>query len=151
MKAVRSLAALALMSAAFALPAEAGTLKDDIVAANSGWAADFNSGNAEGVAARYTEDGAVFPPDGPRTDGRAAIQAFWKGAIDAGLTNVTLTTVEVEAGGDFAYEVGTLSLDAPDKSGGVTMIKGKYVVVWKKGSDGTWRLYRDIWNADPAK
>ena len=31
------------------------------------------------------------------------------------------------------------------------MIKGKYVVVWKKGSDGTWRLYRDIWNADPAK
>ena len=62
MKAVRSLAALALMSAAFALPAEAGTLKDDIVAANSGWAADFNSGNAEGVAARYTEDGAVFPP-----------------------------------------------------------------------------------------
>ncbi len=124
MKAVRSLAALALMSAALALPAAAGSLKGDIVAANAGWAADFNSGNAEGVAARYTEDAAVLPPDGPRTDERAAIEAFWQGAIDAGLKNVTLTTVEVEGGGDLAYEVGTLSLDAPDKSGGVTMTKG---------------------------
>ena len=151
MKAVRSFAALALMSAAFTLPAAAASVKDDIVAANAGFAADFNSGNADGVAARYTEDGAVLPPDAPRTDGRSAIAAFWKGAIDAGLNNITLTTVEVEASGDVAYEVGGFSLDAPDKSGAVTTLKGKYLVVWKKGSDGAWRLYRDIWNADPAK
>ncbi len=151
MRAVCTLAALTLVSAAFVLPAQAGTVKEEIMAADAGWAADFNSGNAEAVAARYTEDAAVFPPDGPRTDGRAAIAAFWKGAMNAGLKNASLTTAEVEAREDLAYEVGTFTLDAADKSGAVTTLKGKYIVVWKKGSDGKWRLHRDIWNADPAK
>ncbi|TIR04878.1 MAG: hypothetical protein E5X37_28660 [Mesorhizobium sp.] len=28
---------------------------------------------------------------------------------------------------------------------------GKYIVVWKKGDDGTWRLHRDIWNLGAAQ
>jgi ketosteroid isomerase-like protein len=33
----------------------------------------------------------------------------------------------------------------------MTTVAGKYIVVWKKGEDGTWRLHRDIWNAGAAE
>ena len=26
--------------------------------------------------------------------------------------------------------------------------EGKYVVVWKKQEDGSWKLHRDIWNSN---
>ena len=57
-----------------------------------------------------------------------------------GITRVTLETVEVEAAGDTAYEVGQFTLEA---SGNIAD-QGKYLVVWKRDG-GDLRLHRDIW------
>jgi ketosteroid isomerase-like protein len=103
------------------------------------------------VAVHYAEDAAVLPPDSAHVDGRANIQAFWKGAIDAGLADLALKAVEVGSSGDMAFEVGEVSFLAPDKTGAPSTVTGKYIVIWKKSADGVWRLYRDIWNANPAK
>ncbi len=107
----------------------------------------FNSGDTDALAALYTEDAAVLPPGGARVDGRDGVKAFWAGGIGQGLGDLDLQTVEVMAEGDFATEVGTLSLTAPAAEGtGRTDLRGKYIVLWKRGEDGTWRLHRDIWN-----
>jgi ketosteroid isomerase-like protein len=37
--------------------------------------------------------------------GKKAIKEYWKGAIDSGFKAIKLTSVEVEAHGDTAYEV----------------------------------------------
>jgi len=29
-------------------------------------------------------------------------------------------------------------------------VTGKYIVLWKLGEDGVWRLQWDLWNDDPA-
>jgi ketosteroid isomerase-like protein len=84
-----------------------------------------------------------------RVDGREAIQAFWQGAIDQGLTDIKLEAVEVESAGNTAYEVGSFSLKAPNESGELVSSTGKYIVVWHKSADGNWRLHRDIWNSTP--
>ena len=132
-------------------PAIADSPRDEIEAALVTFTAAFNSGDGAKVAAHYAEDAAVFPPGSPRVDGRAKIQEFWQGAITAGLTDLTLKAVEVYGAGDLAYEVGEVSYSAPDSSGQRKTSIGKYIVVWKKDQDGTWRLYRDIWNSNPAK
>ena len=54
---------------------------------------------------------------------------------------MTLTTLEAEAQGDTAYEVGTYTLPG---EGGKMLDVGKYVVVWKRVG-GQWKLHRDIW------
>jgi ketosteroid isomerase-like protein len=77
--------------------------------------------------------------------GRPAIQAFWKGFMDAGM-NATLEVVETETDGNLGVEVGKFNIFDPS---GKTVDQGKYVVVWKKGKDG-WKLYRDIWNSSLA-
>jgi len=130
--------------------AAAQSPREEIEAALVTFADAFNKGDAAAVAAHYTQDAAVLPPDAARVDGRPAIQAFWKGAIDAGLADLTLKASEVEGSGDWAFEVGEVSFSAPNSAGERSTATGKYIVVWKRDVDGIWRLYRDIWNANPA-
>lgn len=144
-----ALAVLALIGF-IAAPASAQSAKASIEAAAVTFEEAFNSGDAAAVAALYTEDPALLPPDMARIDGREAIQSFWQGAMDSGLKDLKLETVEVEENGDLAHEVGNLTLTAPGPDGAPTDVSGKYIVVWKKGPDGTWRLHRDIWNTNPA-
>lgn len=113
------------------------------------WESAFNAGDGQGVAELYTEDAALFPPDAERVDGKAAIAGFWQGAIDAGLADADLETLEVVEAGDLAYEVGTVTLSAPTSDGDRAPVSGKYIVVWQHEGDGAWRLHRDIWNMNP--
>ena len=124
--------------------AVAGPPRTHIDEALTKFVAAFNAGDAAAVASRYTEDAALLPPGGGRVDGRSAIQDFWQGAIDSGMTFDKLHTVEVEASGDVAGEVGVFTLNVPGDSG-ATKVNGKYIVIWKR-SGHTWQLHRDIWN-----
>ena len=114
-----------------------------ITAANEQWTAAFNKGDAAGVAANYTEDAQILPPNSEIVSGRTAIQGVFQGFIDAGL-KVTLEAKEVEGHGDIAFEVGIA--DVTDAEGHM-LDKSKYIVIWKMtGSE--WKMYRDIWNSN---
>ena len=122
----------------------AGSPQAHIEEVASNFKAAFNAGDAATVASYYSEDAALIPPGADRVDGRPAIQAFWQGAIDAGMTLVDLSTIEVDARSDIAAEIGAFILRVPGDSG-TTDVEGRFIVIWKR--DGhTWQLYRDIWN-----
>jgi len=135
---------------AFASPARADDVKDAIDAANAKMEKDYAAGDAKAIAEAYAEDAVMLPPDATVVSGRAAIEKLWKSWIDDGLKNLKLKTTAVESAGDLAYEIGDFSLDVPGKDGGMTPAPGNYVVVWKRGSDGVWRLKVDTWNDAPA-
>jgi ketosteroid isomerase-like protein len=116
--------------------------KAAIEAANAKFSADFAKGDVTAVASHYTAAAWAFPPNGDITRGREAIGKLWKGAMDGGVKEAKLTTVEVEARGDTAHEIGTYVLIG---EGGKTVDTGKYVVVWKR-QGRQWKIHRDIWN-----
>ena len=140
-----------VLTIALAGSAQAQSAKAEIEAVIAEFETAFNGKDAAAVAALYTEDAAIFPPDGPRIDGREGIGNYWRGGIDAGLTDLELTAVEIEDSGDTAYEVGTFSLTAPAEGGESSEIKGQYIVIWTKDAEGKWRLRRDIWNTGPTQ
>lgn len=99
----------------------------------------------DAAAALYTDDAQLLPPDAPIIHGRAAVKAFWSEAVPAmSVKSATFNTLDVISSGDLAVEVGTARIET---TGGVASIK--YVVAWKRGGDGRWRLHRDIWNGVP--
>ena len=124
------------------------TVRDRIEATITTLLESLNGGDAAGVAAHYTDDAAVLPPGAARIDGRAGIQDVWQSLIDADLRDVAMTTEEVDVFGNVANEVGAISATAPGKDGVRDRLAGKYVAVWKRMSDDTWRMHRDIWNFD---
>jgi ketosteroid isomerase-like protein len=124
--------------------AAADNPRKEIEAANAVFAAAYGRGDAQAVAAMYTEHGELFPPNEKIVEGRSAIEQFWKSAMDAGTKCVQLKTSEVEGYGEAAVEAGTYTLAGVD---GRLLDQGKYLVLWKR-VDGKWRLHRDCWNSD---
>jgi len=141
---------LAFSPAGFTQPAKSDPVRAAIEKQGAAFTAAFGRGDIAAVAAAYAEDAIAFPPDAEMARGRAAIQALWKGLHDAGGKTITLTTLDVHSGGSLAVETGTATLKILPPGGAEQSQMVKYVVVWKKQPDGTWKLYRDIWNAMPA-
>ena len=59
------------------------------------------------------------------------------------LRSVKLDTVEAEAHGDTAIEVGLYTVMGPENE---PLDRGKYIVIWKI-EDGQWQIHRDILNS----
>ncbi len=121
-----------------------------IEGANKKFMEAVRQANATLLASLYTEDATLLPPGGDMIKGRAGIEAFWSGGLQMGIKEAVLRTVGVSGAGDLAYEIGTFTLKIRPEGQEVVEQKGKYVVVWKKGPDGTWKLHADIWNSGPA-
>src|SRR5262245_30514186 len=103
-------------------------VRNAIIAGNEKFMAAANRGDAAAIAALYTENGQVLPPNSDAVSGRQAIQAFWQGVIQMGIKDIRLETVEVENHGTTANEVGRFTLKG---EGGQMIDNGKYVVIWK--------------------
>jgi len=114
-----------------------------IAAANENFMAALKRGDAAGMAALYTENGQVMPPNGDFVTGRQAVQMFWQALMNMGIKEAKMEIIEVEGHGDTAIEVSTFTLQG---EGGQVLDKGKYIVIWKQ-EEGQWKLHRDIFNS----
>ncbi len=108
--------------------------------------AALNRRDAAALAAMYTDDARLMPPGSGLVSGRQAIQQFWQGAFDMGLSGGELRPQQIEARDDLAYEMSTATLRMGDA--GTQAVK--YVVVWKRQSGGGWQMAADIWNANTS-
>ena len=97
----------------------------------------------------YSEDAVVMPPNGPSATTKEAIRALWKDLL-TDLRSISWKTkkVEVAQSGDLAFSSGTYEVTLNDPTGKSVNDRGKYVVVWKKQADGSWKCGTDIWNSD---
>jgi uncharacterized protein (TIGR02246 family) len=116
--------------------------RTDIDALNTTFVQALEKGDAELLASVYAPDARIFPPGSDVLTG-PGIQAFWQGAMDAGVAGGALETVSFEEHEDVAVEEGRYEM----RVGGEVADHGKYVVVHRRQSDGSWRLGSDIWNS----
>lgn len=146
----RSAASILVLLGAAALsctPPPADTTEDaraGITRTNEAFMAAVADGDAAGVAACYTENGEILPPNAPSVQGRAEIEETFAGLLASGVAGLTLESSEIEGHGDSAYEVGRYELRGAE--GGV-LDEGKYIVIWKQVGE-EWKLHRDIWNSN---
>jgi uncharacterized protein (TIGR02246 family) len=127
-------------------------VRQEIEAANLRFGEAARSGDAAALAMLYTEDARILPPNSDMIQGREGVEAFWDGGFQMGITDIVLTTVDVMGMGDMVCEIGKAVVSIQPEGMDVMEDMAKYLVVWKKGEDGMWRLYVDIWNSSlPAQ
>ena len=122
------------------------SVKQAITEANQNFMSAFKLGDAARIATYYTENGQLLPTGSDFITGQTAIQAFWQGAMDMGVKEVLLETVEADGHGDHAQEVGRYTLRG---EGDQVLDQGKYIVLWQN-QNGQWKLHRDIWNTSAS-
>jgi ketosteroid isomerase-like protein len=120
-----------------------------IASVNRNFMGAFSRGDAGAIAALYTDDAKLLPPSFPMMTGKEAVQSFWQGAMNSGVTEAKLETLELESQGNLASEIGRFTLTVQLQGSETTTMTGKYLVVWKN-QDENWKLHVDIWNTDEA-
>ena len=93
----------------------------------------------------YAPDASVYPPGMPLASGPKPIRdVLTKMSSTPGFSlEFGPTKADVAASGEVGYTTGTYQASVS----GMTE-KGKYVAVWKKQSDGHWKVKEDIFNPD---
>ncbi|MFZ2508064.1 MAG: DUF4440 domain-containing protein [Steroidobacteraceae bacterium] len=112
------------------------------------WVVAYSAGDADAIAAKYSDAAVVMAPGAPAAVGREAIRAFIAqdsaGAKAAGVTLVISDGDEVGVSGDLAWHTGGYTVN--DATGAV-IDSGNYVEVLQN-MDGKWMIIRDMWNSD---
>lgn len=99
--------------------------------------------------ANYTQDAMSMPNNGPMLKGKTAIREYYMQMMATGMkfSNVSFTTTDVQVSGDFAYEVGTYAMTMQMPQMGEMSEEGKYLTVYEKAQDGTWKIKVETWNS----
>ena len=135
--------ALCLLLLSCATPQEDSSLiAEGISKTNEAFMSALTNGDAAGVAAQYTDDAQLLPPNADLVTGKQEIQNAMQGFIDSGVTSLNLESTEIEGIGNKAYEVGKYTLIVGEQ----VVDNGKYIVIWKKDGE-QWKLHRDIFNS----
>jgi ketosteroid isomerase-like protein len=113
------------------------------------WSAAASAKNVDKTVSYYSADAVVLPPNSPLATTPTAIRAQWKKDIDSMIGGGWIPTrVEVAKSGDMAYVSGTYTFDFKDASGKTVKDRGKYLEVWERQPDGSWKCSADAWNSD---
>src|SRR5581483_4486018 len=123
-------------------------MEDGVRNAADAFAEALGRGSAADAAALYAVDGRLLTPAARLIEGRHQIEAYWRAGLAVGLSGVELEAVEFETGGDFAIEIGRYAFTLAIDGGGPTVDRGKYVVLHRRTTDGTWCRLVDVFNPD---
>jgi len=106
--------------------------------------------DVDGAVANYAEDGSWLPPNAPMVNGKAAIRAGWLKLISSPGFNIDwqIDKLEVGRAGDLAHTIYTYQLALEGPGGAPINDHGKDMAIWKKQSDGSWKMIADIFNSD---
>jgi uncharacterized protein (TIGR02246 family) len=110
--------------------------------------AALNQGDADAFAAVFSEDAVQMPPNEPANVGRDAIRAWAQGLMSLFGVQFSLSVEELRAAGDWAYERGGYTILLNPRAGGALQDRGKYITIYQRQPDGSWKTARDIWNSN---
>jgi ketosteroid isomerase-like protein len=142
-------AALFLFAAGCNTPAkDKPATAEELSQMNRDFAAALNAKDAVAAANCYADDATLYPPNEPAVTGRANILNYWKGAVEAGATNVSVKTIATGSEGSLGWETGQFQMDIKTPDGKVVVDKGRYTELLKRNKDGKWVSIMGMWNAD---
>lgn len=152
-KPLTAVLAIALAAAACQTPAQqAGALSDEdmsaIRAQMNGFVEAVLANDWAAAAEVYAEDVVLMIPEAPVMQGRETWREFAL-SFNATVTAYSIVIDEIDGRGDLAFVRGKYSESllfegAAEPVSGV----GKFLEIWRRGSDGTWLIALEAWNSD---
>jgi len=111
--------------------------------------AAVNAGDANAWADCFAEDGVQMPPHFKANVGKTAVRGWGQGFLSLFACRFSLSVEEVRVDTDWAFERGRYAIQLTPKTGGEPVDEnGKYITVYQRQPDGSWKIARDIWNSD---
>jgi uncharacterized protein (TIGR02246 family) len=112
-----------------------------------------NAGDSDEIGKMLAEDAVIMVPNQPVQEGKTACAAFVRDVLTGLLKEfdrrITYVSAEIHVIGDVAFDRGSFSFTVSPKSGGdATQETGKYLFLYLRATDRSWRIARVIVNLD---
>ncbi|HLB91001.1 MAG TPA: SgcJ/EcaC family oxidoreductase [Terriglobales bacterium] len=93
----------------------------------------------------YVDDPVLFVPGAPAVVGKDAVRQAFAGFLEVQALKLETSglIIDVAQSGDLAFERGSYSNTITDAKGKTTTETGKLALVWKKQTDGSWKIAAD--------
>src|ERR1700739_1940772 len=126
-----------------------GKAADAIRAADEAWLRAYTEKDLDNAVALCDEQGSMLMPNAPIATGKDAITKLIASHLALHYSKLTWhpNRVGVARSGELGYTSGTYELSFKDASGKPIGDKGKYLIVWKKQPDNTWKVLFDMSNS----
>lgn len=143
-------AVAALLSASCTPAADRDAIASELTRLDDEWSKAAATKNADTVASFYAAEAIAYPPSEPIAVGQAAAKKVWASYFADSTFSISWKTEHtgVSQSGDLGFTVGTYEDSFRGPDGTLVTEKGKYVCIWAKQPDGTWKAIHDIWNTD---
>jgi uncharacterized protein (TIGR02246 family) len=111
------------------------------------YSAAINAGDADAWITLWDENGVQMPPDTPWRIGKQAIDAANRPGFSDPIEDFIIYLDETVAAGGYGYARGTYSFVIPASADSPRLqFEGKYLTIYKRQPDGSWKIYRDCFN-----
>jgi len=114
--------------------------------AAAAFSAAFEAGDTTSLGNLYTEDALLLAP-GDTVRGRTAIRRYFRPREGGRPFDHQLIADDLQVHGDVAIDRGRWIQEFELDDGGTNRFSGVYLVVWRRGADGRWRMSYDMWHA----
>jgi ketosteroid isomerase-like protein len=116
---------------------------------DSAYTAAIAANDTAKMFAHFAPDVIIQGPEMPEIKGLDQIRAAMNGM--GGKYTLQLTQETADGMGDFMYTTGRYHyVGMATAAGPAPTEDGKYLEVFRRGSDGNWKLVAQSWNANPA-
>jgi ketosteroid isomerase-like protein len=95
----------------------------------------------------YAEDARLLAPNLPAAIGRNQVRDVLQTWMAAGQVTLDYESVHAEVSGDLAWATGDYTVTIRPPSGEPIQDVGKYLEVFRRQADGSWRCAADIFNS----
>jgi len=121
----------------------------DIAEAGRRFSAAYVAGDTAAIGSLYTEDAVLLPP-GAEIRGRAAIVRYFAPGPNRRQVAHAMVSESLEVRGSTAIDVGRWSSTWQRGDAEPQSASDRYLIVWRRGADGAWRISHDVWHRPPA-
>ncbi|MEO8467571.1 MAG: nuclear transport factor 2 family protein [Gammaproteobacteria bacterium] len=123
-----------------------------ITAFNAQYLGSINAGDIKTLSALTDDDHIIFIPNRVPVVGKAANDASNGSAFERLDFDESWTPEETVIDGDLGYQRGTFTTSSVPKAGGdKRVVSGAFLRIYRRQSDGQWRMTRDMFNSDGSQ
>ena len=129
------------------------TAEQDVAAImefNKHYLGAINDGDIKTLAALTTDGHVMIAPNRPPIVGKAANDAMNARAFEQFEFDESWSPTQTVVSGDLAFQQGTYVSTAKPRAGGESRtIRGSFLRIYQRQSNGEWRMTRDTFNSEP--
>ena len=114
--------------------------------------AAMRANDADALIEELSDDVIFMPPGQAPAVGKSAVRAWYEATLtEASTVGVSVRERHVVVTGDYGIEQGSYVWKVASTAGGTeTEIRGSFIAIWERMSDGSWKVTSDIWNSSDS-